>query len=129
MGLRPLNDLERRIVAHLPVWVEDEAAHVAAETEVHGASVRSYSLDEFTARMAGDPFSPELTREQVALALQACVHEGWAWRDGSGEEPRYGMTKVGFESLHLRPEQTEQTVGSAVIDLAPGRAQSEAALA
>jgi len=53
MAVEKLSEFWRRVLGHLPVYAEDEAAHIEAEGG-RDVSIRAYSLPDFTARLAED---------------------------------------------------------------------------
>lgn len=118
-----INDFERRLIGHLPVWTADEDALVAAEGGP-GVAVRSYTLAQFTERMNEDPKTPMLEEEAMGVLLGELVKLGFAWRDGSGVKPVFGMTEAGFNALHEPVESN--TVGSVEIEVHPARSGAKA---
>jgi hypothetical protein len=124
-----LTDHGRRVLAHLPIWVEDEEAHVALEGGA-GVSVRSYSLPDFARRLAEDPYttvSPDgvprpLTEAECKLSLDGLVSSGLASFDGE-----YRMTREGREALEAPAPVEGQVPGSVTVDVAPAVGFAEAA--
>jgi hypothetical protein len=114
-----LTDLGRRVLAHLPIWVEDEDAHVALEGGPEN-SIRSYTLPDFTARLAEDPFTPPMDEEQVLTALEGLKAAGLASASGG----KWRMLKRGHAALTAAPEPADQEPGAVVIDVAPARGVS-----
>jgi hypothetical protein len=116
----PLSKLGRRVLAHLPAWAEDEAAHVEAEGGPE-VSVRSYTRAEFTIRLAEDEcIQPKLTSADVDVALAALAEQGLAEeRDG------WRMTQAGFDALHAPADEGEP--GAVFLDLKPAKISTAAA--
>lgn len=114
-----LTELGRRVLVHLPVWAEDEDAHIAAEGGP-GQSVRSYNLESFTRRLAEDtnvhPPQTELDNEQT---LEALVAAGLAEKT---PDEQWRMTKAGYDAIHAPREDVEQVPGEIFLDLQPGHA-------
>ena len=118
-----LTDLGRRTLGHLPVWAEDEDALVEAEGGPE-ASIRSYDLPSFTARLAEDPFTPDLGETEVATVLNTLCEAGLATVDE--ESGHYRMTQAGFDALHAPREDYEGEPGAVFMDLAPAVAKASA---
>lgn len=124
--MAPLNDLERKIVGHLPVWAADEQAHVEAEGGPEN-SVRCYTLQELHERLLEDvSIRPPLSAEGLALALGELARMGLVSRDGSGVRPTFRMTEAGFEALHEPVDEADQVVGAVTIALNPAHSASKA---
>ena len=89
-----LSYVGRRVLAHLPVWAEDEAAHIEAEGGVEN-SIRAYSLAALTVRLGEDQSCPRLDEAALEQQLRElagvnfCVEAEDGWR----------MTQAGFEFL------------------------------
>lgn len=125
--MAPLNDLERKIVGHLPVWAADEEAHVEAEGGPD-ASVRCYTLVQLHERLLEDvSIQPPLELGALAVALAELVRMGLVSRDGTGDEPAtFRMTEQGFGALHAPVEEQDQVVGAVTIALNPAHSASKA---
>lgn len=124
-----LTDHGRRVLAHLPIWVEDETAHVDAEGGPD-ISIRSYNLQDFAARLAEDPFTlvePDgerrpLTVDECEQSLDALVTAKLATKK-NGE---YRMTRRGRDALQAPVDQAQQTPGAVIVDVAPAALDSGA---
>jgi len=122
-----LTKLGRNILTRLPVWAEEEDAHVEAEGGPEN-SVRSYTLSEFYAERVADAQTlPPMTPQQTEVALDALVDAGYASKDDEG---RYRMTEAGFEAIH-EPEPdsgltAEGEPGAVFLDLKPATLNSGA---
>jgi hypothetical protein len=106
------SDVERRVLGHLPVWAADEEAFRAAEGE---GSIRAYSLQDFTARLAQDPCIPQRSEEQVQAFLSNLAAKGLA----SEIEGSWSMTEAGLKALQDTPglSEHEQTPGPVQVGL------------
>lgn len=148
-----LSKLGRRFLAHVPVWAADEDAFVAAEGGPE-VSVRSYTLPEFTARLAEDPDSHVTydfdgharklphNEEGCQVGLEALVADGLIKRseidvevpsEEETAEPttvvvvRYGpMTKAGLDLLLAPDEDEDQTPGAVFINTHPAKFVTDA---
>jgi hypothetical protein len=117
-----LTNIERRVLAHLPVWHADEAWLVENEGGPD-VSIRSYSLPDFTARLAQDASTKvqgrSLTEAECLQTLQVLASRGFAEeRDG------WRMTQAGFETLTGPSEAEDQVPGPVQVDLNPAVAES-----
>jgi hypothetical protein len=122
--------LGRRVLGHLPVWAENEKAHIKAEGGPE-VSIRSYSLADFTVRLAEDPstfilddhgVTRSLTEAECGVSLEALAHQGLAEEiDG-----QWRMTQLGFEALTAHEEPESNAPSEVVVPLNPAIAQSEA---
>jgi len=119
----------RRVLAHLPDWADDEAAHVEAEGGPE-KSIRSYDLATFTDRLAEDIFTrvaPDgvarpLTEPEVKLSLDGLIAAGLA----SEQDGQYQMTQAGRDALIAPAEEEDQVPGAVVLELAPARVTADA---
>jgi hypothetical protein len=110
-----LTDLGRRVLCHLPIWAQDEAAFVELEGGPEN-SIRSYSLEDLTVRLAEDQsIAPTLTAPQVLASLTALKDAGLA-SDSSGA---WKMLKLGKEALVAPIEPEKQVPGEVVLELNP----------
>jgi hypothetical protein len=122
--------LGRRVLGHLPVWVNNEKQHVEAEGG-KDISVRSYTLSEFTLRLAEDPatfvkdedgVTRSLTERECEISLQGLLQIGLAevkagdWR----------MTKLGYEAIVAPDEPEDQVPGAVTVGLHPAVGESKA---
>lgn len=122
MTVPTLTDLGRRVLGHLPVWAANETAFVKAEGGPD-ASIRSYTLADFTARLAEDAsVAPSLAEASVLESLQALEAVGVASADGE----QWRMTQLGYEALVAPVEDEAQVPGAVVIDLNVATAASGA---
>lgn len=131
-----LSYVGRRVLAHLPVWAEDEAALIEAEGgEEH--SVRSYTLEDLTERLLKDGATPDMDAPKVGeiLAELAAVglceteqREVPAAEEGEApsEVPAWRMTQLGLEVLTDPTPPENQTPGPAFLDLQPAQIESSA---
>jgi hypothetical protein len=118
--LSELSYVGRRVLAHLPVWVKDEKAHIKAEGGPE-LSVRSYSLVELTERLLADQSTVDMDEATVEGILKELAKAGLCEdRDG------WRMTELGFEVLTDPTPPEEQTPGPAFIHLNPGVAVTSA---
>jgi hypothetical protein len=122
--------LGRRVLGHLPVWVENENAHVKAEGGPD-VSVRSYSLADFTVRLAEDPntfvkdddgLTRPLAEAECGMSLQGLANSGLA----EETDDQWRMTQLGFEAITAPDEPEDQVPGAVVVDLSPAVADSKA---
>jgi hypothetical protein len=132
MSTETLTEFWRRVLGHLPVYAEDEAAHIEAEGGPE-ISIRAYSLPDFTTRLAEDPHcvfqDPEthqsrpLSEAEVEAALGVLVEKGNAKHTKDG----WKMTKAGLEALTAPvDESVEQIPGAVTVGLDPAHADSKA---
>jgi hypothetical protein len=92
----PLTEQERRVLGHLPVWAEDEAAFIQAELDGGAAeSIRSHTVLELVARLVADKASPARSEEQVAMTLDH-LHEAGLVAEADGQ---WRMTEAGLTAL------------------------------
>lgn len=98
------NDIERRILGHLPVWrgPERQAAAEQDEKEAGFRSVTAYSTDDMVNRlssdqvMAGEVRAQENPAEWVAAQLESLARKGLCEQDaGTG----WKMTPEGAQAL------------------------------
>jgi hypothetical protein len=119
-----LSNIERRVLAHLPAWAADEAAHVAEEGGPE-VSVRSYSLPAFTLRLAEDPGTKvdgrSLDEAECLRTLQVLASRGFA-EDREG----WRMTQAGFEALTGPSEESDQVPAPVDVALHPAQQDSSA---
>ena len=110
------SDIERRVLAHLPAWAENEDEFMKAELE-GGAreSIRSYDVPGLTVRLGKDPCIPERTEGQTQVFLESLREKGYA-SEGDGQ---WRMTKEGLDALVNFPglAEHEQTAGPVTIGL------------
>lgn len=127
-----LTGIGRRVLGHLPVWAEDEAAHIEAEggprrvnpeTGREEGSIRSYSLEEMVVRMAEDQSSPAMSAEWLQGALEDLEKSGFAFRTDDG---RWRMSRSGFDALHAPAPEAGQVPGPVTVPLNPAVAESAA---
>jgi hypothetical protein len=106
------SDAERRVLGHLPVWAAKEDTFRAEEGE---NSIRSYSLPDFTVRLAQDPCIPRRSEEQVQAFLSNLAAKGLA----SETDGAWSMTEAGFNALMSVPglSEHEQTPGPVHVGL------------
>lgn len=116
-----LTDLGRRVLGHLPVYAEDEEAHIEAEGGPE-LSIRSYTLEKFTARLAEDESSPDMDEGHVLDALTGLADSGLCGEDESGG---WRMTKGGLDAL-LAPSEIDQVPGAVLVDVNPAQAKANA---
>lgn len=110
-----LTDLGRRVLAHLPVWSANEKKLLSEEGGAD-VSVRSYTLPEFTERLAEDAsLAPSLTEAATLESLTALQAAGLASVDGED----WRMTELGYEALVAPVEEETQEPGAVVVDLNP----------
>jgi hypothetical protein len=110
-----LTDLGRRVLAHLPVWSANEKQLIKDEGGAD-VSVRSYTLPEFTERLAEDAsLNPPLTEAAVLESLAGLQAAGLASVDGED----WRMTQLGYEALVAPVEEEAQNPGAVVVDLNP----------
>lgn len=117
-----LSYVGRRVLAHLPAWVEDEKAHVEAEGGPD-VSVRSYTVAELTERLLEDHGTPDMTEAEVERVLEELSESGLCVERKGGH---WRMTKQGFEALTDPTPPENQTPGPAVLELHPGKVASDA---
>jgi hypothetical protein len=126
----------RRVLAHLPVWTEDEAALIEAEGGPEH-SVRSYTLEDLTDRLLKDGATPDMDAPKVGeilaelAAVGLCETEtrvvpGAAEDEPATEVAAWRMTQLGLEVLTDPTPPEEQTPGPAFIDLQPAQIESSA---
>jgi hypothetical protein len=125
-----LTMLGRRVLGHLPVWAKNERAHVKAEGGAD-VSIRSYSLADFTERLAEDPstflvdeaqVTRSLTEAECDVSLRGLADQGLA----EETDGQWRMTQLGFEAI-TAPDEPEAVVpGEVVIPLNPAVADSKA---
>ena len=116
-----LSYVGRRVLAHLPVWAEDEAAHIEAEGGPE-ESVRAYSLPDLTSRLLEDGATPNMAEDVVATILEELAGAGLCEETADG----WKMTQLGFEVLTDPTPPENQTPGPAFIDLQPARIETNA---
>lgn len=115
-----LTELGRRVLGHLPVWVEDEAARIEAQGGPEHA-VCSYTPSELTDRLAEDPsIVPALAEDEVATALSGLASQGLASQ--SAEDWR--MTELGLEALTNPAERPHEKPGAVTLELHPAQESS-----
>lgn len=121
MSVVELTKHGRRVLGHLPVWAEDEDAHVAAETEANGGSERAYNLSAFAERLAEDPeiavtsTKRSMTEAETQVSLDGLVADGLAELTPEG----YRMTQLGYESIVAPVEDLEQVPGAVTVKMHP----------
>lgn len=131
-----LSYVGRRVLAHLPVWAEDEAAHIAAEGGPD-VSIRSYTLEDLTDRLLKDGATPDMDVHKVEAILTELAGQGLCETEqrevppreegeAPSEVPAWRMTKVGLEVLTDPTPPKDQTPGPAFIDLQPAQIESSA---
>lgn len=117
-----LTELGRRVLGHLPVWAEDEDAHVKMEGGPE-VSIRSYPLEDLTGRLAEDPcIDPPLSQDDVASALAGLSGEKLAKSTADG----WRMTKQGFEAITGPQEKPGQVPGAVVVETHPAVVEANA---
>jgi hypothetical protein len=129
MSVPTLTALGRRVLGHLPVWVKNEKAHIKAEGGA-AVSVRSYSLADFTSRLAEDPSTfvvddngpRSLTEAECGTSLAALADQGLA-EETDGE---WRMTQLGFEAITAPVEPATNAPDEVVVPLNAAVSQSEA---
>lgn len=120
--MQELSYVGRRVLAHLPVWAADEAAHVEAEGGPE-QSIRAYSLEALHERLAEDQATPDMEGEQLVRIIDELAAQGLCEPSPDG----FRMTQKGFEVLTdpTEPEGQSQNIGSAFVELHPAEVQSE----
>lgn len=131
-----LSYVGRRVLAHLPVWAEDEAALIEAEGGPE-KSVRSYTLEELTDRLLKDGATPDMDAAKVSEILDELSAAGLCETEqrevppaeegeAPSEVPAWRMTQVGLEVLVDPTPPENQTPGPAFLDLQPAQIMSSA---
>lgn len=112
-----LTELGRRVLGHLPAWSADEAKLIEAEGGPE-VSVRSYTPEELTARLAEDPsIEPPLIQAAVEGVLGVLQGLGYASQRGTA----WRMNKAGLEAL-TAPVESNEPPGAVVVETHPAHA-------
>src|ERR1039458_7153757 len=112
-SIMELSHIGRRVLGHLPVWAEDEAAFIELEGGPE-KSIRAYGTEEFTARLGEDSGTPAMTVNEVETCLGELAKQGLCTETEDG----WRMTEAGFDALHeVRPQLGSAVVGPAFVDL------------
>jgi hypothetical protein len=106
-----LDDLQRRVLGHLPVWRTPDDAQAASENELAAVpgpfarSIVAYNLPELTARLALDASLPNQSEEDVLAVLEDLEAQGLAAQLPQPDAlPNWQMTEAGRAALHAQPE-------------------------
>ncbi len=126
-----ISELERRILGHLPEWVEDEAAFTGANP----TAAREYDLATLTAKLAEDPgahfaFGDEvraLGMPEVAHMLELLEDRGQVAHEDLLDGVRaWRKTRAGRDHLHDETGGIEQFPGPVKLPLHPAKLGSSA---